>query len=66
MFITYGSRRINTASIKTYTPVVEDTHHSILFEYIDGTKEKLHFFTKDKEMEAMLNKLDQNLLRPDE
>jgi len=66
MFITYGSRRINTASIKTYAPLIEDTQHSILFEYIDGTKEKLHFFAKDKEMKAMMNKLDQNLLAADE
>lgn len=68
MFVIFGKKRINMSLVKEYKPIEKISptsktpYHFIELIFLDGVKEELHFFDKEKDRDEYLNHLDQNLL----
>lgn len=61
MFVFYGDRRINLSLVRQYKPLKNENDFQIELLFLDGTKEELHFFDKEKERDDFLKKLDQHV-----
>jgi len=65
MFIKLGDKRINISLIKEYKPIRKTTlsgeYFSIELIFLNDSKEEIHFFNKEDDRNAFLDKLDKNL-----
>jgi len=57
MFIQYGKRRINLATIKEYSPK-DNGNYLIEITFVDNKKENLNFFSDKEKRDKFLKKLD--------
>ena len=58
MFIQYGIRRINLATIKEYSPKNNEGNYIIELIFVDNKKENLNFFSDKEKRDEFLCKLD--------
>jgi hypothetical protein len=69
MFIQIGPKRINLSLVKEYreenkNSYSKDPYYMIVFIFLDGTREEVHFFKDADKKDEYMNLLDKNLLTP--
>jgi hypothetical protein len=67
MFIQIGPKRINLSLVKEYREETKesfnrDPYYSVIFTFLDNTREEVHFFKDKDKKDEYIKLLDKNLL----